>query len=170
MGYWTGCRLGELLSLRWKQVDLKARTIRLRASETKSGYGRVIPIASKALSALGRLERKGQWVFTYRGKPICGIRAGWTAACRKAGVDKLFHDLRRPAVRNLVRAGIPERVTMEISGHRTRSIFDRYNIVGESELLEAMNRVIGAAITLLRKEERKTQSKKPSLRRVRALE
>ena len=107
LGYWTGCRLGELLSLRWKQVDLKARTIRLRASETKSGYGRVIPIASEALSALERLERKGEWVFTYRGKPICGIRAGWTAACRKADVDRLFHDLRRTAVRNLVRAGVP---------------------------------------------------------------
>ena len=145
LGYWTGCRLGELLSLRWKQVDLKARTIRLRASETKSGYGRVIPIASEALSALERLERKGEWVFTYRGKPICGIRAGWTAACRKAGVDRLFHDLRRTAVRNLVRAGVPERVAMEISGHRTRSVFDRYNIVGESELLEAMNRVEKAA-------------------------
>jgi integrase len=78
------------------------------------------------------------YLFARGTKPILDFRESWTLACDRAGVPNLlFHDLRRTAVRNLRRAGVAETVIMKITGHRTRSVFERYNITDHTDTQEA---------------------------------
>jgi integrase len=148
-GYYTGARRGEILALKWRQVDLKAHTVQLDPGSTKNDQPRTIPVQGALLKMLSRQKAVGgvhfpqcEFVFFRAGAPIGNFYVAWKSACQRAGIPgKLFHDLRRTVVRNLVRAGVPERVAMAISGHKTRSVFDRYNIVAERDLHEAVRRL-----------------------------
>ena len=139
----TGVRLGELLAIRWNQVDLAEGFITLEPEETKNGEGRMVPILDGDMTRLltdAKYERDTQfpdceWVFNRAGEPIRDFRGTWAAAVKRAGVPELkFHDLRRTAVRNMRRAGVPQVVRMKISGHKTDSMERRYNIVDADDL------------------------------------
>jgi integrase len=81
-------------------------------------------------------------IFHRNGKPIKEFRRTWKSACTAAGVlGRIPHDFRRTAVRNLVRAGIPERVAMMMTGHKARLVFQRYNIVIDGDLDMAPQRL-----------------------------
>jgi hypothetical protein len=93
------------------------------------------------------LEKKtsNDFVFTWEnGDPVLDFREAWDKMCDAAGVQVLLPDFRRTAVRNMVRAGVSENVAVKISGHKTRSVFDRYDITNESDLTEAAKKLESA--------------------------
>ena len=158
-GYHTGWRRGEILNLQWRQVDRRAGEVRLDPGTTKNKQGRVFPYGEfptlhtlieaqwQAHEQLKAKDILSPWLFPrLRGaKPgdrIGSFRKAWATACTKAGYPgRLFHDLRRTAVRNLVRAGVPEKVAMTLTGHKTRAVFERYNIVSDSDVRAAVRRL-----------------------------
>jgi len=141
-GYKTGCRYGEIQGLEWHAVNRKEGLVRLEGSETKNKEPRWIPLDHELQEIVGEQFRMRRldcpYVFHRDGKHITDIRAAWKSACQAIDCEgMLFHDLRRTAIRNMVRAGVPEQVAMRISGHKTRSVFDRYNIVNDHDLKQA---------------------------------
>ncbi len=144
--YLSGWRVSEMRALEWRDVDLAGKVVRLRPEISKNKDGRVLPLKGELLEIIERARASRRpdcpFVFQKDGEPIGDFRKAWKTACKAAGLNgTIVHDLRRTAVRNMVRAGIPERVAMSLSGHKTRSIFDRYNIVSEADLAQATERL-----------------------------
>jgi len=154
LSYTLGWRMqSEVLVLERRQLDLRAGTVRLDPGSTKNDEGRVVYLPPELITLCTAQEARvkalekqlGQiirWLFPHLTGRLMGTRkvdfrrAGRTA-CRRAGVTRYRHDFRRTAVRNMVNNGISEKVAMTITGHKTRSIFDRYNIVSPGQLQEA---------------------------------
>jgi integrase len=169
--YLTGWRVpSEVLPLTWAQVDFDAGVVRLEVGTTKNKAGRTFPFAvlpdlvqllEQQRAIVTGLERQLGRVIPHvfvreTGERIRDFYTAWHSACKRAAVTRrgalevverpellgrVPHDFRRTAVRNLVRAGVPERVAMQLTGHKTRAIFDRYNIVNEADLSEGVEKL-----------------------------
>ncbi len=125
----------------------------LYVGETKNDDARTFPLTPDLRACLeaqraatDAIQRKKAavvpWVFHRNGRPIKDMYKAWRQACRDSGCpDRIPHDFRRTAVRNLVRAGVPERVAMQMTGHKTRSVFERYNIVSDADLTAAAEKL-----------------------------
>jgi integrase len=145
VAYYTGMRKSEIVGLRWGQVDMKSGVMRLRSGDTKTGEGRTIPLNRALHTLFAELEPGiGQapvFVNPETGKPYSthSIAHAFQRACRDAGITgATFHDLRHTFVTNARRAGIDYFRIMGITGHKTMTVFKRYNLVDQSDLRQAM--------------------------------
>ena len=166
--YWTGWREAQIRSLTWKMVKINDRLITAPGRITKNSKPHTIYINDPLFEIIKqqRSERNlgCPYVFHRDGQQISDFRGVWNRACRKAGLGygyrlnskyvkkrqkkyqpgPTIHDFRRTATRNLIRSGVSENVAMKITGHKTRSIFDRYNIVTSDDLKQAAEKQAAA--------------------------
>jgi integrase len=150
-GYMTGQRKGETRLMTWGMLDGNA--LRIPRSITKNKKGRVLPLDTKLAAIIERRRRAArqieedgtarlaEYIF-HRGdgQPIGNFDKSWKTACKQAGLapGTLYHDCRRSAVKNLIAAGVPRAIAMKVSGHRSESVFERYNIKLDPEVRAAM--------------------------------
>ena len=140
-GFLTGWRKGEITGLLWTNVNRAGAVIRLDPAQNKSRTVRVLALQGELAALIERrwhARKVGNtlvpYVFHHAGRQLNHFRQAWLTACRQAGLEqRWFHSLRRSAARNMSLQGIPEKVIMSIMGHKTRVMFDRYNIVSESD-------------------------------------
>lgn len=174
VAYITGWRVpSEILTRKWQHVDLEANWLRLDPGESKNSEGRMFPLTAELRDIILRQQKHTHeleiatgrvipWVFHRSGKPIKDYYRAWDEACRLAGLpDRIAHDLRRTAVRNLERAGVPRSSSMKMTGHKTESIYRRYAIVDEAMLREGAEK-LAAFHSAGKKANRKIIQLKPS--------
>jgi integrase len=153
--FFTGWRvISEVLRLRWDEhVRWEAGVVELQAAMVKGKQSRKFPFAVlPELDALMRTQRKQTpegvpWVFhRFHGRQIRNFRKAWKNALEAAKLSyKIPHDLRRTAARNLILAGVPEKVVMQLVGWRSDAMLKRYHIVCEDDLREAVAKLAGRA-------------------------
>ena len=146
VAYYTGMRAGEIFGLTWDRVNMKEGYFNLTQKDTKTGEARYVYFSSPVREILERLRKVRQLshrcVFTYKGNPLRSIKYSLDKALERAGIKNFtLHDLRHTYVSNARRAGIDRVVIMKLTGHKTLSMFTRYNTVDQADAKEAMRRL-----------------------------
>ena len=150
-GFLTGWRKGEIVGLQWSNVNRAGEVIRLDPIQNKGRVVRILALQGELTALFERRWRARmvgstlvEHVFHRGGRRLGDLRPAWPDACRRAGLGhRLFHSLRRSAARNMSLQGVPEKVIMSIMGHKTRVMFDRYNIVTEADQRTYAKRLFG---------------------------
>jgi integrase len=143
--YESAWRSGEAKGLLWDKIDLHDWVIRLPRKSSKNKKPRTLVLEGDLKDIIVRRLAKRRpdcpYVFHRNGRPIRSFRKAFKIACKAVGLEGMLpHDMRRSGIRNLRRAGNDEHDCMEISGHETRAIFDRYDIIDEDDQREALKR------------------------------
>jgi integrase len=135
-------------SLEWRDVDFASSVIRLRSKDSKNKDSREIPFSLfPELGDILARQRENRrldcrTVFHHNVRPLLGFRTSGANACAAAGLTKvLVHNLRRTAVRNLVRAGVPEAIVRSITGHTSHTVFERCIIVSSHDKQTALQKL-----------------------------
>lgn len=144
--YHSRWRSREAMKLEWRDVDLNGGMIRLRSENSKNKKPRMLPMVGELREIIERRVKARlltcPFVFHRNGKAIKSFRKAFQTAAEAIGQPNLTpHDMRRSAVRNFRKAGLSQVEAMKLSGHRTVSVFQRYDIVDEQDLIESMDRV-----------------------------
>ena len=157
--YLSGWRIGEAINLKWSAVDLEGKTVRLRIAHSKNKDSRLLPLTGRLWELILQRCKEARpdcpYVFHRDGKQIKDCYDAWRSACINAGLGRMEqqasgknkyigpipHDFRRCAVRNLDRAGVSQSVAMQITGHKTPSIYRGFRIVDERDLREATEKL-----------------------------
>jgi len=148
IAYWTGMRAEEILGLTWDRVSPKDRSITLQAEDTKTQAPRTVYLKDELIEVFYRrakvrpIAHTRVLTFPSSNRPLTTIRHSFRRACREVGLEDFrFHDLRHCFVTNMRKAGNAESVITKMTGHRSRSMFDRYNTVDREEAADASGRL-----------------------------
>jgi integrase len=146
VAYDSGMRRGEIAQLRWSQIDLKARVVKLTSIDTKTDEKRLVPPTDRVIEMLCDTPRhvSGYVFVTHNGRPYhpTAFSHAFKKACARAHLaNVVLHDLRHSFCTNMRRAGVDTLTTMAISGHKSLAVFKRYNTIAPQDLRKAIQQL-----------------------------
>jgi len=144
LGFHTGLRIGNLMALTWRDVDLETRTVSV--ARTKNGRPMVSALTDRAVEELAKLPGKEADALVFEGKAgrPYGVRTLWRNVCKEAGLPgRNIHQLRHGCGSALANAGVNQAQIMAVMGHRTLSASARYMHQSTDDKRQVVDKVFG---------------------------